>query len=934
MKLHPTKGSLMQIDPHSQAGSAIVAVLGAVAILSLLLISMLHGSRLERGTSANAVAETQARIAADSGAAAAMARLMICTSNRPAFLVGLHEEDTGGAGSQATPAVVIGASNLVTTTQLVPLFSCDSTPLASYPKLPADYLPEQLSKRLSTNPNEAVNLNDPRFTGESHQGGNPADPTSQGAPDGGLIAENGNYPALWQYLKDSTGKAVARYAFVITDESSRLNPALHAGNQRNDPDCWHKGTGDLPMTNVSGTLLTAEESHRLREEEPVPTEGSFERAFDTPEAFAKKRALLTRDPCLLPDLIPAGYPEGGLPKYNLNDLATNPIWGTTPYARATNIAAVIDRNLPNFKFRDPSLPARQADLYLVRLACSIIDYISSEAGPTGPSPNEPLGRDLVPYVTQIAESCTRKSLGANAVTVETRFFAEVWNPTTSVIPAGGVAELLIINRARLKFGDGIMTPFADYRKQSVSLPSIRPNEFLVIAFAPEEQTWTSPTMATNAPLWDAGPQGNADGTTHQAFSFFWNGRLVDLSRRAGISAGDASGGLVHYKQTLDDATPRWQSMTIPTRTSVDNGEEGAAESDQAIDPGHYNFVGDPRATFLTAYKWPVVTDYRLKSLWNGINPAGSRQGGYVLDPMNVWSRRDRVPVNPVKGITPSSAFQTPDQIPSPYDANPAASEAPFVMRKGPMVSLAELGNIFDPAQVADNGEAPAAGSPKKTPYCCGGGRTLRIGQPEFHLPAPKFDWDTPGKRAVELIDLFTVNDRGRRPGTNGVSTNAADSGIPGRINVNTAPHAVLTSLFTGVAVTSDRRFTNSVMSAKAADELSTLLEDHRPYSRLSDLRILTTNLVNAETYIPRLSVNVPGSTPPVADVFDRAREEAFGRIIGHCTVQSRTFRITVIGESIDRSGKPCSRSLLQGLLSLRPDPSGALIPSLRDVSRH
>lgn len=907
----------------STSGSAIVSVLGAAALLSVVLVLMMQGVRLERKNAAAEAAEAQARMAADSGTSSAVARLLICTSNQPSFLVGLHagEHDAG----EVMPAVVIGATNLRAPTQLVPLFSCSTKPLGDYPKLPAEYLPEQLAKRLSQNPDVAVDLNDPKFVER------PTQQSTNAMQEGGLIAATGSYPALWQYLRDGSNNPVARYAYVMTDESARLNPSLHRGDDRSDPKDWDKGPGDLPMSNAAGTLFSEKAASGLLGNADLPTDGSLERGFDDPLEFREKHDLLTLDPCLLPDLIPHGYPEGGLPKYNLNDLATNPALGATPYARATNIAAIIDRNLPNFKFRDPSLPRQQSSLYLTRLACSIIDYISPETAPTGPSSEEPLGRDLVPYVTQIAECCTRRDLASNSVTVESRFFVELWNPTTSTIPAGGTAGLLITNRAIMKFGHGIEEPFSDYRKESPPLPALRPNEFVVVAFDPQEQTWTSPDATTNPPLWDAGPQGNANGTTHQAFSFFWNGRLVDMSRRAGISKGDTAGGLVHLKQRLDDASPRWQCMTVPTRTSSDTGEEGAAETDQAIDTGRYNFVGDPRAAFLTAYKWPAVTDYRAKSFWKGINPAGGREGGYLLDPMNTWTRRDRVPLNPAIGVRPASKLQTPDEIPSPYGKDPAAAEAPFVIRKGPMSSIAELGNVFDPAQVADNGEAPEAGSPKKSRYCCGGGRTLRIGQPEFHVTSPEFDWDVPGKRAVELIDLFTVKDGGRMPGTTNAATN---TGIPGRINVNTATHGVLTSLFTGVAVTSDRRFTNSVMSAEAADRLATLLEEHRPYARLSDLRILCTNLVNAESYVPRLSVNVPGSSPPVADVFDRAREEAFGKIIGHCAVQSRTFRITVVGEALDRSGKPSARSLLRGIISVTPDPSGTLIPRLHDVCRH
>ena len=227
-----------------------------------------------------------------------------------------------------------------------------------------------------------------------------------------------------------------------------------------------------------------------------------------------------------------------------------------------------------------------------------------------------------------------------------------------------------------------------------------------------------------------------------------------------------------------------------------------------------------------------------------------------MDPQHTWPRRDRIPVNPVNGAPPSDTTQTPDLIAGSYRPDGPGSEAPYVIRKGPMVSLAELGNIFDPAQVDDFGEAPLAGSPKSR-FCSGGGRTLRIGQPEFHAIVPL-----------------------------------------------------------------------------GADRLATIVEQHRPYCRLSDLQVLTPALTDAFTYTPRLSENVPGSSPPVADVFDRAREEAFGKVIGHCVVQSRTFRLFVLGEALDRYEKRTGRALMEAIVRISPDATGQLHPSLHDVRWH
>ncbi len=906
-----------------EAGFAIVAILGILALISLLVVSMLHSVRIERASTSSSAAHAQSYLVAESGASAASALLMQATFNRPSFLIGLGG---GKAKLDIQPSLVLGSTNLTNKSQLTPLFSHNFSESKNDPKQAEEKFDALFLKLLSTNPNETIDLNDQLLIEHPANGGSNAN-------QGGMIATTGHYPALWQKLHDSEGKAIGRYAYLLIDETARLNPFLHIGNLRDDPVDWDKGPGDIPLTNGTTVLFSARQAEILRKiATTLPTDDSFSMAFGNPRTYAEKRILLTRNFCLTPDLIPAGLPEAGLPKYNLNDLATNPAWGKTPYERAENIASVIDKNLPKFKQRDASLSRRSEDpvLYLRRIACNIVDYISSEPGPTGPNQGDPIGRDRVPLVTQIAERCTRTALSSNSTTIESRFFAEIWNPTTGTIPAGGVARLLIANRANVIFGNGVVRPFANYDKSAPPLPALRPNEFTVIAFEPVVQTWYSPDSTTNSPRWLTGPDGNADTIHHQSFSFYWNGRLVDRTRPP-KNPGDAlAGGMNHLAQTLNDDRPHWQCVTIPTwSVSSDKGKDPDG-ADEAIQQGNYRFVGDPCATWLTYYKWGVVTNYPAKTLWNGISPAGILGRGSLMDPSVTWTRRDNIPMNPVRGNPPATDTQTPDLINSSYQPNGEGSLAPFVIRKGPMISLGELGHIIDPAQVDDLLQAPMAGVPT-SPFCCGGGRTLRIGQPEFSVLSPSASWDTEGKRAIELIDIFTLADKGRQPGSNTISTNA---GIPGRININTAPHPVLTALFSGISVSSDSRFPNSVIIPQTADQLATIVEQNRPYSRLSDLRVLTTNLCNAETFTPPLSRNLPGVSPAVADVFDRAREEAFGKIIGHCTVQSRTFRLFVVGDTLDPKGKPTARSIMEAIICLSPDASGRLIPKLHDVEWH
>jgi hypothetical protein len=890
---------------EQSTGSAIIAVLAITALLTLLLVSMLQAIRSDNRTADADRNGEQARLAAGSALSSAEALLLLTTSNHPAYLVGQH-----GDSNREDACLVLGASNLSSPQQMVPLFSYDLRQVTAYPRLAKSTLEDLLKLRNSTNTGVAVDLNDPALNGRD-SGGQP-----------GFIGSEGPCPAPWCYLHDAEGKRLARFAFVLSDESARLNPGLHLGSAKTNPLLWDGGPAEIPIS--GGTFpVTGEEAERLHEAaRTLPSFGALASAFEDHARFRECAPLLTRDPCRSPDLIPASLPEGGFPKYNLNDLATNPAWGRTPYDRATNIAGVIARNLPKFRERDVSLQGGDGGLYLKRLACSMVDSISKEPGPTGPPGGEPMGRDLVPYVTQIAELCTRTSLTATSTTIESRFFAEIWNPTTSMVPSG-TAELTIGNRARVRFGAAIASPFPDYRKTVTEIPALRPNEFTVISFPPESTSWISPVATNDVPRWDAGPDGNATNG-HQWFEFRWNGRLTDMTRRPPLSPGTARGGLFHLKQSLESTNRYWQIWTVPTYGPQDSEES----ADEAVDPGSYRFTGDPRSTFLTAYTWKPATNY-AQSLWKGINPASEKGQGFVLDPMRTWTSRDRAPVNPVRGNRPSDASLLPDAIPSPYVAGGAGSEAPFVLPKAPMTSIGELGNIYDPAQVDDRGQAPPAGK-SSSKFCCGGSRTLRIGQPEFRFPGV-YDWDLPGKRAVELLDLFTVTDKGRYPGTAVAVLGGTNPGVPGRINVNTASHAVLQMLFLGVGAVSDRRYPNSVIGERSSDHLATVLEQHRPYEKLSDLRLLTPELVDASTYSPTLSRNIPGVTPPVPAVFDRTREEAFARIIGHCAVQTRVFHIHAVGESLDAKGRTVGRALVEALIRLEPDASGRLVPSLHEL---
>ncbi len=408
------------------------------------------------------------------------------------------------------------------------------------------------------------------------------------------------------------------------------------------------------------------------------------------------------------------------------------------------------------------------------------------------------------------------------------------------------------------------------------------------------QTWESPGPINDVPHWDDGPSGNADETTHCPFEFYIDGQLVDMNRRPPVGPDVAISGMVRFGTSLSDTNNRWQASFIPTQNS----------------PANWRFVGDSRATYLCNYDWQTLgnSSYAAGSRWKGRQQ--NTQPRYQ-DFNAHWVNRDFVRRNPALGSHPSGIDQTPSEVASAYDGTNDAAAAPAVLASTSMQSIGELGHIFDPAQAADDLSAPDSSEPPVNNKISGGGRTLRIGQPEFRSGTTD-NWNTNGRRAIELLDLFTVN-----------GTNASSMEYPaavGRINPNTAAPEVLAAVLSGIQVTSDMGMPEASLNNVAA--IAANIISNRPYSRLSDLYKAIESFSDSENYVPTFGVRVGGGTTNLAAA-DRVREEAFGKLVQHLAIQSRTYRIFAVGESFDAGEGRAAAPRSKRLSFSRTNPAGA-----------
>lgn len=847
-----------------RGGFALISTMLILTVLTIMVVAFLQSMRIERMTAKNYAVLTQAELLAES--ALEMARV------RMAQAIGTNRDytvfQTNATNSDLVPVLAISTNGLA-----------DPVLLTEWP----------LAEHESLSRTQGVNMNGLERVVDASGSALPV------------------YRVPWIKITNSSGAVTGRVAYLVLDEQARFNLAHHRGEARTN---WARTAAEIsPFFGTVGLSVTEwAVAQLLVSNNLLVTPGSLGLAFSNRAAWQAVRHLYTSMAVTNEEVIPAGYSDAGLPKYDLNDLSTNPVHGSTASTRATNLAAIIDRNLPFFKTRDRSmvsLPDSEKMRYLRRLTASMVDYIDPDTVCTQVNEGEPAGRGLVPYVVVVAEYFQFVPVTSGPPTwtaqVPNRIYLQLWNPHTTEVT--GVPRIVLKNRMRLNYGTGIVTPLADYDQSAASV-TLRPNEFKVVEFPLLIQTVSSPTApATTGPgryvWWANSPSDTADQTTHPHFEFYWRGVLVDMSRRPPVSPGNATAGLPKNAKAFDPNARHYQVNSIPT-----------------FDLSPRRSVGDPRFTYASNYDWgsPLSSDtaYSANTRWNGRN---RDTFPYNQDYASTWVLRDGYRSNPIFGNSPGSINTAPSSVPSPY-TDAEGPKAPFYVRKGPMLSIGELGHIFDPAFGDDSGATPTGGTPASV-FVAGGGRTLRIGQPEYSY------WNNETNRASLLLDLFTVHS---------TNTPTGYAHVEGRINVNTAPVPVLAALFNQIPLLTDTGLaTHTLIATNQAQVFAQALVAGRPYAKLSDLfrtnSLLASNFVVATNYTPALPTNSTSLA-----VFDRTREEAFARMVNLVTFHSRAFRVYAIGEPLSPNGRPLGRVTLEAVIALEPDSPGGtnrLVPVVR-----
>lgn len=831
-------------------GSSLVITLLVITLLAIILVAFMQTATMARTSSKSYSDLRQASMAADAGLDIAVSQIITAIGTNRAFVTGQTNYPNANF-----PLLVIGQKDLTNSSQLMPLVSGPTNFLAGYGNAGWEAsFAAYAGARANLDPTQSVDINtDKRFIQQT--------------------ADTNLYRASWVVMTNVMGSQTnyARYAFVIVDDDARLNPTLNNGTGAGYTNAanWYSGPQDIALTNTAPPLLTSEQAQKVNQypQSFSYTDTTLGQIFTNRPAYEAVKHLLTSQTNANFDIIPAGLADAGRLKYNINDLATNNMYGGTAEDRAKNIASIIGRNLTNFYKRDPAFRDTNSTTYLNRLAANIVDYIDGDSSFTSVN-GEASGQEVSVFPTMIAERIRAISGGVDTgaphtkARVSTQTFVSVWNPYDKSITITN-SQLRVWNRTPYTFGSApaMTPPEYNYTITPANLIA-RPNEFVVLTFPTQAlPEMVSPVAVDEGPV----PQWTSNWKFLQ-YELKINGEVVAKSAGVDGSGVADGGGMTQSGLAVFNQTNQWQI----NRLLIDATQ-----------------VSDPRFSSLYRTVWnntKIADHYPTATYWKGRSGGGGKANQNYN---SLWQTRDHTPRNSTVGTRPEFESVTPDTLASTYQVSDGVS-APGLIRNGPMLSIGELGNIYDPSHAQNSLEANTYMDVEwnySSPYAGGGARTLRIGQPESQGNGEN-TWDVDGRRATEFLDVFSVN-----------STN---SGTVGRINLNTAPIEVLANTLSGIKLTSDAGMAGGVRTFSNPTNIANAVITNRPYSKLSDIYKVLPAFNSTTNYAPALTLNAVSQL----NTFDRTREEAFGRWIQHVTVQSQTYRIYVIGQVLDQKQNP------------------------------
>jgi hypothetical protein len=268
------------------------------------------------------------------------------------------------------------------------------------------------------------------------------------------------------------------------------------------------------------------------------------------------------------------------------------------------------------------------------------------------------------------------------------------------------------------------------------------------------------------------------------------------------------------------------------------------------------------------------------------------------------------------------------------------SNAPLIVRNAVLQSIGDLGHVTDPARL------PGTNSALATPaFARGGGRTLRIGQPEhprwydrsqvnasrawtsWRL-ADVFTTTAPSNNvtAADPLGILTNNLGVVRGPTN---TNGAVLTIPGLINPNGALRDNGASLRAalhgfqflqtpdGASGIAGRSISTNGINAVVTNLLVRMTNSPTTVTPAGSLNVLWERGEISELPLFNSGTNLAAPTD-MSTIFDRGREEVVRRSIEMLTTRGSVFTVYAIGQTLAPDGRVSGTARLKQVVEFTP----------------
>lgn len=871
---------------QSQRGAALVVTLIVLTALAVVAVAMLTNTSLDRMTVASSANIYRAQLAADAGIEAAVAQISNILGNDDRAVT-LVADDQGSAvynPNDRKPFYtwIAAAENGQPEPQAkyVPLVSggANNLNLRNLDEIPG--IDEMFDESYADL--EDLNLNLPRAL---------LDEFGDSQPSAKPVT-----------LTDQDGNVVARYAYWVEDLQGKIDVSVSGGPAPGDP---LQSRAQIPNSNQDIGLFTLFDKNALTN----PGNTLADQLISNREAFLTTETIKFVAPEIIssfsasseiglhlhpglgfetdaPEIIPYGFnfQNAGQPKVALNSLMEG-----DPANAVQNIAGAISTNMPDFA------PSRAGGMvpqnYLNNLAANIIDYADADQNPTTNGTYR--GFDSFPLVCQwmVMTWYSNRNPAAPSATFIVWNFIEVWNMTDQTVQ--GSLSFSGINGYQPVVG-GTLLDFANPGAGVAVTPSpintiavnLAPNEKRVLDFGQTIYTVASAAIPpATIPL---------NQTWNFDYSLNWqsNGQTFLIDKSGGKAYG--------VNKNLNLVAGGTPTTNVAWNAFIPGLIYKAANNNAAFLNGN---VGDPRASFYIN----VPQDANNYQQNVGIGGLLVRQGigqdksYYGVLPEN-WPDPSPQPTGLGTLVGTNAKIPTdPTIAPAPTGSDRAISKlANYADSK--YRSITELGHIFDPGQWqlysgTEMSEAQEAwkdiGQNAIPDSRFGGGYTLRIGRPEF----TRFDSD--GKRAGELLSIFSIN---------------PTKSTRGLININTASYDSLRTMAAGIRMEEGSfKQPNAIFGptdSEQADRFAKAVIQSRPFFATHQL---ATNLSlspldgNDNFFWGNPGQWSAGERP--VKWRDGAAEDYFRKVYDLATVSSRNFRIYSVGQTLNPiTGKVLSQA--------------------------